>query len=89
MSTDSVSSAHMAEDDVTSQIASYIYPSPIKSGDIESSIFTFTLCSTHVTAVCVHSQSRVAETELFVATILRARVNLELGLGLGLVLGET
>ena len=50
MSIDTVCSAHVVEDDATSQIPSDIYPSPLTSGAMESCILNNTAYSTHVAA---------------------------------------
>ena len=61
VSTDAVCTAHVVEDDATSQIPSDIYPSPLTSEDNESCILTNIFCSTHVseddvTTVCVQTK---------------------------------
>ena len=48
VSTDPVCSTHVFEADVTAQVLSDIYPSPVTSGDMENHILTNVVCSTDV-----------------------------------------
>ena len=56
MSTDAVCSTHVAEDDMLTQVRSDIYQSLVTSVDTESNIFTNTVCSIYVTAVCIQTK---------------------------------
>ena len=59
--TDTICSAHVAENDLTTHGPSYIHTSPATSCDIATSFLTYTVCSSHmvedgVTAVCIKIQ---------------------------------
>ena len=70
MSTDAVCSTHLVEDDMITQAPSDICPSPVTSGDMESNIFTNTVCSINMAPVCTQDQLFVGEVLLTMTTIL-------------------